>query len=121
MSKREREQPFADDVHPKVFFEGHDKKSPIALQCPLCEQQYLHHKKIEIQNRTHEDEGGSKITVDGPGRLSIKNANPIEFLHRRDNILISFTCEHCCDEHKDLPLRLCIYQHKGQTLLEWTK
>lgn len=121
MSKREQ-PPTDENIQPGVFFQGYDYQSQycsIPLQCPSCQAYNLHHTTIEIQNRTSEDEGGMKITV-GAG-VSVVNATGKEFLHRRDNILITFSCEDCCDYSDKIPWRLCIYQHKGQTLMKWTK
>jgi hypothetical protein len=66
------------------------------LLCPNCKGNYLHHRKIEFEPMTYE----SATTG--------------------DYINIYFDCEFC-GEGSDNETRLSIRQHKGQTLVEWSR
>lgn len=92
------------------------------LSCPHCKSDYLHHTMVEIYNR-REDKDWDRISVstcdemsgDNKYELSIdqKGINPSL---RRSGIRIIFSCEQC--EHLS---KLVVYQHKGQTFMEWEK
>jgi len=88
------------------------------LHCPFCGFSYLHHGGVEVFNREFEDsEKGSHTYVSGNGGITYSHLGPMvpgNPSPRRDGVLIRFTCEACDD-----PLVLAIYQHKGQTYVEW--
>ena len=97
------------------------------LKCPGCNDDWLHHESVVVQNRASEDKDGKFITVDGL-EISSRSAVNKEFPGRRDSVEIEFWCEQChgYDETDDistlnLPGRfvLTIMQHKGQTMLSW--
>ena len=86
------------------------------LVCPNCGFDYLHHGRVEVFNRRCEDaEDGFHCTVWSSSADSDHNmrGNPST---RRDGVLIHIEeCEGCeCP-----PVALAIYQHKGQTFIQW--
>jgi hypothetical protein len=88
--------------------------APCVLRCPSCGYDYLHQGKIEIFNRPHEDGPSVAVTVESCAipRLGATGRNPSS---RRQGMLIYFECEGC-----DGPFApLGIWQHKGQTFIEW--
>jgi len=90
------------------------------LCCPKCEGTYLHQIAVYAGFRRVEDEMESlTVAVDKTGvRTQIARLEG-----RRDEAEIYFACENCTPEDKwsfpDPELALRIYQHKGETLLEW--
>lgn len=100
--------------------EGTDLKS-LVLLCPGCDNDYLHHEKVEIFDRSADEERGVHVTVgveatDG----SITRASTVGVdadmrnnpSSRRHGIRIHFSCE-LCDA---LPV-LSLWQHKGTTFI----
>lgn len=96
------------------------------LDCPSCGGNYLHHVALSYYWRSKEDaERGESVLLDGSC-----DDNESQFLcshisnaamtncpsPRRDGMKIHFRCEDC--ESKP---QLSIYQHKGQTFIEWDK
>lgn len=82
------------------------------LKCPNCEGEYLHQEQVEAYWREEDSKHltSSRSTAD---RLEkdIGNRNPSP---RRDGVLIRFRCETCSADPE-----LAIYQHKGNTVVEW--
>jgi len=83
------------------------------VQCPRCGGEYLHQHRVEVWDREEDaSEGhhvqvfGGKVTVDG--RMD-RNPSP-----RRDGASVFFFCEKCTAEP-----RLDIFQHCGQTIVQW--
>lgn len=84
------------------------------LVCPKCGFNYLHHGKIDNYHRKEDSEYCYHTTVDGyyiEARCDDNKHNPST---RRDGLTIDFYCEGCQKTSK-----LCIAQHKGQTLVRW--
>lgn len=86
------------------------------LQCPECrgEHDYLHHSTVETFTRGEDAQTGTHYVITPDDRCYEDDnlfGNPSP---RRDGIRIHFTCENC-----DLDRPLWIYQHKGQTFIEW--
>lgn len=82
------------------------------LYCPNCGGANLHHDGVQVGFRRHEDElEPLVVTVDKHG----VRARHAPLSGRRDSLTLSFWCEHC----PEAPT-LRIYQHKGETLLEWS-
>jgi predicted nucleic-acid-binding Zn-ribbon protein len=82
------------------------------LLCPECGNDNLHHEKVNIHNRKNEDEEGITISVNRQ-EVSI-TPNKDDFLGRRNDLTITFTCEHC-----PATPTLTLKQHKGYSLLTW--
>lgn len=99
----------------------HEDWSESVLVCPNCGNAFLHHGKITVFDRIgseYEDNPKtlvvdvdcSKVTTQV--KPSAKTDNPSS---RRDGLTIQFWCENCNFDN----LRLHIYQHKGNTFIEW--
>lgn len=92
-----------------------------SLCCPRCGFDYLHQAAVEVWNRGEDEEiEGVRITADGDiVEATGRNPSP-----RRDGVSIAFSCEECsCDEDGNadgsIIGELVIFQHKGQTYIEW--
>ena len=89
-----------------------------AICCPSCGERCLHHWRVETYIRDGEDsQTGLSVTVGNNVASGVKvgvsqKKNPSR---RRDGIVIQFWCENC-EKKKH---RLAIYQHKGNTFVEW--
>jgi hypothetical protein len=88
------------------------------LVCPGCGEDYLHQGNVYVYSRAEDDETVVVHAISGD--LASKNlfqnkgsGNPSS---RRHGMRISFTCE-CCGD--DGYWDLLIYQHKGNTYVEW--
>src|SRR3954464_2499290 len=93
------------------------------LRCPRCSAAYLHHGAVEVYTRPTEDaQTRAMIIQDGIIKPGTPELNPSP---RRHGLVITFWCENChidegrLDEARRPEFRLAIYQHKGQTFLEW--
>jgi hypothetical protein len=91
------------------------------LACPECDGTYLHQEEVDIFVRKREDHSSNAITVDpyGSCHAGMPSNNPSP---RRNGLIVYFTCEHChynLKYEKKLAFRLAIYQHKGETIIEW--
>ena len=98
------------------------------LICPRCGETYLHHGRVQTYHPTYDKQRGYEFGSyfsdnDGKGNefsefCSMKG-NPS--VNDRRGIRIDFECESCSENEKgmQLPLQLCIAQHKGQTLMWW--
>jgi len=85
-----------------------------ALCCPSCGERYLHHDKVEVFERDREDaDTGISVSV-SKKKAKIGRSQGGNPSSRRDGIGIRFWCETC----KAIPT-LAIYQHKGNTVIEW--
>lgn len=85
--------------------------SPVLL-CPNCNDGYLHHVRVEVFERSEDQETGLHVVVDG-GEITVdKNleGNPSS---RRHGLSIFFECENCSAESV-----LTVAQHKGNTFVE---
>ena len=82
-----------------------------ALVCPKCGFDYLHQIEAKCTWRNNDD-------ADGTCFSSSRTKQSIEKLDakdiRRDNLVIEFYCEGCLKN-----VDLMIYQHKGQTFMDW--
>jgi hypothetical protein len=99
------------------------------LKCPCCGSEYLHQTTVCVYNRS-EDAPMTHVTeVKQEGRTegfkgvihkiepSFRSGNPSG---RRQGLTIFFECESCHGEDNDvLRFALDVYQHKGNTYLEW--
>lgn len=90
------------------------------LKCPSCKDTYLHQENTTIYQRGEDADwtrvmaqnGNEMVVTDFPSQDVV--ANPSS---RRHGLVIEFWCETCGGEgttHK-----LAIYQHKGNTFVEW--
>lgn len=94
-----------------------------SIQCPSCGESYLHHTEILINARKEDSDTGTCVHVSGIGdpchgpietRQTDGASMALSISPRRGGMLITFECE-CCDASP----RLAIYQHKGQTCIQW--
>lgn len=102
------------------------------LQCPHCGEAYLHQTDVAVFTR-HDDADQVKVTtVSDNGEVHeavIANNVSLNPSPRRYGLRISFWCEHCdggqTDEERENGVTsnkvpdLAIYQHKGNTFIEW--
>lgn len=95
------------------------------LTCPNCGGEYLHQKDVQIFTREGEDRETKKTVVNsGTGKVNQMDGdqsaeNPSS---RRGGMSIFFMCEYCTSTDNFSPLyQLNIYQHKGQTFMEWSE
>lgn len=96
-----------------------------ALRCPNCDECYLHQSDVAVFNRDEDADQVRVTTVrhDGVDEAIISEDLSLNPSPRRYGLRISFWCEHCDggpdeDTTKKVP-DLAIYQHKGQTFIEW--
>lgn len=90
-----------------------DEGEYAVLVCP-CRSDYLHHGDVRVYERGEDDPVALRTTVSQrhvTRDLKCPDTGPS---HRRDGLVVAFSCE-CCAR----PIQLAIYQHKGQTFLEW--
>jgi hypothetical protein len=86
------------------------------LRCPTCNEDYLHQTDVAVFGRV-EDEDQVRVTTvteKGTHEAVITNDLSLNPSPRRYGLRISFWCEHC-EQVPDLG----IYQHKGNTFIEW--
>jgi len=100
-----------------------------SLVCPKCEGESLHQYKVVSEFRYSEDGSAQRTTSQGGCYMgSLKEDSPDTTIsskvdlsdnpkNRRDNVYISFCCEHCGIIEEPL----CIFQHKGTTRIGWEK
>lgn len=89
------------------------------LSCK-CGFDYLHQGNVTIFQRSEDDEVTTVIAQDGKTVQvsdfpSDDTCNPSP---RRHGLILEFACESCGAEDGSLQ-RLAIFQHKGQTCMEW--
>ena len=98
--------------------------SPDTIVCPHCGDIYLHQTSVTIGDRNKEDGDGIGIHVSlgdefsrgepSGGDIKLSIMKPNNFIGRRQELIIEFSCEHC-----DGCPSLAIWQHKGLTLMGW--
>ena len=101
----------------------HDEYGCKGLDCPACGGNYLHHEGVRYYNRSEDDERGDlvslrKIITDDEWSFDVSHQTNVLMKNcpspRRDGMEILFNCEQC-----PAISSLAIYQHKGQTYIEW--
>lgn len=92
------------------------------LLCPRCGCDNLHQHTVRVGARRGEDRPGvvvevslADITAEEP-RVTTRMGVEADYLGRRDDLSIQFWCESCHGEST-----LTIRQHKGLTLVEWSR
>lgn len=83
------------------------------LRCPSCGGEWIHHERVEVFERKHEDsDDGLHVIVVGQeiGIDPHMKGNPSL---RRDGISVTFWCEGCPNRSI-----LTIAQHKGVTVVD---
>lgn len=84
------------------------------LQCPRCQDTWMHQGQVEVfhnHTREHKGEGRRVIVSDAVQVDNDISTNPS---YRRQGLRIHFDCERCG------PVQgLVVYQHKGETFVEW--
>lgn len=99
------------------------------LVCPNCGGSYLHQGGIDWYTRESEEDtygfhfrhhkaGFIQPITPRPNILidHDMSCNPSE---RRDGLRIYFECEDCSAAKNNFKKKLVIFQHKGQTFVEW--
>lgn len=105
-------------------------QDPTWLSCPECGEPYLHHLGIELFNRKEDSGDGLHISASVSDDFYFNQVEEFKYDEniikvdsdlsrnpslRRGGIIIKFACDHCG------PHELTISQHKGLTLMEWSK
>lgn len=96
-----------------------DGESYGQLRC-VCGSDYLHQRNVTIFQRDEDADKTTVIAQDGHTAQvsefpSQDTCNPSP---RRNGLIIEFECEECGDEGFK---RLAIFQHKGNTFMEWVE
>ena len=87
------------------------------LTCPNCGHDYMHQLAAEIHAR--EEDGKAKVI-----RVDLKTGDITHDAHhenpsnRRQGLIVEFACENC--DFTGTISYLGIWQHKGNTVIEWT-
>jgi rubredoxin len=90
------------------------------LDCPACGGNYLHHLGIMYYNRNEDSKTGDFVVLSKTteNRLKVTQETNYSMAYcpspRRDGMEIFLYCE-CCSAKSIL----AIFQHKGQTFIEW--
>ncbi len=90
------------------------------LDCPACGGNYLHHEAVMYYNRNEDSETGDFVVLCKTEKNAFRVIQETNYSmaycpsSRRDGMEILFTCE-CCPAKSSL----AIFQHKGQTFIEW--
>lgn len=101
----------------------HDEYGCKGLDCPHCGGNYLHHHGITYYNRSEDAERGdlvklNYINADDQWSFDVSHQTNASMRScpspRRGGMEILFNCE-CCSAISSL----AVYQHKGQTYIEW--
>jgi len=105
-----------------------DSQSYGQLKCK-CGSDYLHQRNVTIFECNEDDDWVTVIAQDGHKVQATKfpNADTCNPSPRRHGLIIEFECEECSyswNEGGDKPLliytpKLAIFQHKGNTFMEW--
>src|ERR1051325_4062434 len=84
-----------------------------ALRCPCCNNENLHHSRVEVFNRPTEDADSVPVVVEETSAMHDRplGINPSS---RRNGLLIYFWCETC-----PAAPALSVCQHKGTTYVAW--
>jgi hypothetical protein len=110
---------FAGGRGMKVGLEEYD-----ALACPSCGETYLHQGTVEFFFRAAEDAPSKVLVAKSDGTIATTSPNPNPS-SRRQGLLIHFQCEYCHitegGDWSEKTAILEIYQHKGQTFMEWQR
>jgi hypothetical protein len=88
------------------------------LVCPMCTSTNLHQTDVAVFGRNEDDDQVrvTTVTENGVHEATIANNLSLNPSPRRYGLRISFWCE-ICEKTPDL----AIYQHKGETYIEWAK
>ena len=89
------------------------------LECPHCGENYLHQIKVDVFQRSEDEESVFHVQV-GNTRIAktavVNNNRSGNPSLRRNGLTITFSCETCEETPK-----LDLAQHKGCTLVTWRK
>jgi hypothetical protein len=95
------------------------------LACPKCGDIYIHQGNTTVFERREDDDYVTVIAQNNAEVTNSKflNADTCNPSSRRHGMLIEFTCEECHsvppEQEAPAPFRLAVYQHKGNTFVEW--
>lgn len=90
------------------YFEGYGAE----LLCPSCGNNYLHHDRVEVFERSEDETQGLHVSV-SEGKATLDNALSGNPSARRHGLSIHFWCEGCSTRSV-----LNIAQHKGNTFID---
>ena len=97
----------------KLQFESFQEGLGSELKCPSCGNNYLHHEKVEVFERSEDAEKGLHVKVENSVVTTDTSLSGNPSI-RRDGLTIEFSCEGC----KARPV-LSISQHKGNTWVDF--
>jgi hypothetical protein len=98
-----------------IHLHRHDRDGSNALACLHCGEQYLHHGRVTVFDRSEDEVKLTKTTVDrGVTVKTIRARGSGCPSYRRHGLAIRFLCESCNQTSE-----LTIEQHKGHTYLGW--
>ena len=86
------------------------------LECEYCGNCETHEFATILEPRLKEDTGTTQITIMNiDNKISITQLalDDTQMKHRRNNTFHLFSCEQCAAVRS-----ICVYQHKGLTLIE---
>ena len=94
-------------------FEHYVANSGGLLECPACGGNHLHHFKVDVYERSEDQDSGLHVSVEDGKSSEDGNlaGNPSR---RRHGLSIHFRCEHC----PATPV-MTIAQHKGNTWVDF--
>lgn len=87
------------------------------LNCPCGGGGNLHHGNVTVFKRGEDGDITTVIAQNGDTAQTSKfpSADTCNPSPRRSGMLIEFECEQCPEKN----MRLAIFQHKGDTFVEW--
>lgn len=88
------------------------------IQCPRCGFNYMHRDSVELFEASEDADSAPHITISSGGEPSVDTDLSDNPSPRRDGMKIHFNCE-SCDPTGGVTSTLCIYQHKGNEIIEW--
>lgn len=88
------------------------KGKTLTVLAPCCEYDYSHQGRVDVFVRGEDEQKGNHVSIIGD-LVNIDRSMEGNPSGRRQGVSISVECEGCGQEHL-----LCVYQHKGQTIVE---
>ena len=99
----------------RVRFDSDTFVGDDVLLCPACGGNNLHQDQVDVWQRPIED-GQQMHSIVGECMTTVGIGGAGNPSNRRDGLTIQFSCEHCPAD----PV-LAIWQHKGNTYMEWKR
>lgn len=89
------------------------------LACPVCGGCYLHQHEVEAGWRVEDGDVFRHVSSFNSTKTDVRTAKNVDipngYGYRRNYLVLRLECENC----GHYGIELCIYQSKGQTMLEW--